>query len=341
VWLFSATRSEGSNGRTMRVFITGATGFVGGALARALAAEGAEVHALVRPASSRASLTGVPVQWHEGDITDPESLSRFFSRAEWVIHSAGQLGQAGLSEEVYQQLNVVGTRNVLAAAMASGVRPRVLHISSPGVLGPTGKDLADESAPVNATNWYEKTKAAAEEVVRFYAAQGLPVTMARPGFIYGPGDKHVLRLFQAVKQARFFYIDGGEYMCHPTFICDAVNGMLLCLRQGQPGEPYHILGPKPVSFRELGTEMARAMGVRAPRLSIPKTLAMLGAWGLEVIGKLAGKKPPLTRTGVDFFGQDRQYSWEKAHRELGYRPNCELPEGIAQTVAWYRQQSWI
>jgi nucleoside-diphosphate-sugar epimerase len=325
----------------MRVFITGATGFVGGALTRALVAQGAEVHALVRPASSRSSLHDVPIHWHEGDITDPESLSRFLGRAEWVIHSAGQLGQAGLLEEVYQRLNVVGTRNVLAAAMASGVRPRVLHVSSPGVLGATGKVLADESAPYCATNWYEKTKAAAEDVVRFYAAQRLQVTMARPGFIYGPGDKHVLRLFQAVKQGRFFYIDAGKYMCHPTFISDAVDGMLLCLRQGHAGEAYHILGPRPVTFRELGTEMARALEVRPPRMSIPKPLAMLGAVGLECAAKITGKKPPLTRTGVDFFGQDRQYSWERAHKELGYQPKYDLAEGMAQTVAWYRKQSWI
>ena len=325
----------------MRVFITGATGFVGGALARALIAEGAEVHALVRPASSRYALDGVPVRWHEGDITDPESLSSFLSRAEWVIHSAGQLGEAGLSEDVYQRLNVVGARNVLAAAKASGLGPRVLHVSSPGVLGPTGKKLADETAPYNASNWYEKTKAAAEDVVRSYAAQGLPVTMARPGFIYGPGDKHVLRLFQAVKQGRFFYIDGGTHICHPTFIADAVQGMLLCLKNGRAGEAYHILGPKPVTFRELGTELARALDVRPPRFSIPKPLAMVGAMSLELAGKLTGKKPPLTRTGVDFFGQDRQYSWEKAHRELGYQPRYELNEGIAQTVAWYKQQSWI
>jgi nucleoside-diphosphate-sugar epimerase len=325
----------------MRVFITGATGFVGGALARALAAEGAEIHALVRAASSRASLNGIPVQWHEGDITDPESLSRFFARAEWVIHSAGQLGEAGLTEDVYQRLNVVGTRNVLGAAMASGGRPRVLHVSSPGVLGPTGKTLADETAPYHATNWYEKTKAAAEEVVRFYAAQGLPVTMARPGFIYGPGDKHVLRLFQAVKQGRFFYIDGGRHICHPTFISDAVDGMLLCLKQGRAGEAYHILGPKPVTFRELGTELAKALGVPAPRLSMPKPLAAMGAWGLELAAKVTGKKPPLTRTGVDFFGEDRQYSWQKAKRELGYQPRYELADGLATTVAWYKQQSWI
>src|SRR5262249_46154483 len=176
----------------MRVFITGATGFVGGALARALAAEGAEIHALVRPASSRSSLDGLAIRWHDGDITDSASLSLFLKQAEWIVHSAGQLGQVGLSEDVYQRLNVYGTRNVLAAALASGMRPRVLHVSSPGVLGPTGRVLADENGTYHATNWYEKTKAAAEEVVRFYAAQGLRVTMARPGFIYGPGDRHVL-----------------------------------------------------------------------------------------------------------------------------------------------------
>jgi len=87
--------------------------------------------------------------------------------------------------------------------------------------------------------------------------------------------------------------------------------------------------------------MAKALGVRAPRLSVPKSLALTGVVALELASRLTGRNPPLTRTGVDFFGHDRQYPWEKARRELGYQPQYDVPDGMAQTVAWYRQQSWL
>ena len=101
-----------------RVCIPGATGFLGSALARALAQEGAEIHALARPAGNRGVLADVPVTWHEGDITVPETLGRFLADAEYVIHAAGRLGEAGIAESQYQLSNVEGTRNVMAAALA-------------------------------------------------------------------------------------------------------------------------------------------------------------------------------------------------------------------------------
>ena len=211
----------------MRVFITGATGFVGGALVRALVREGAEVHALARASSSREVLEGVPVIWHEGDITIPQTLRGVFAGADWIIHAAGLLGKFGISEQVYEQLNVAGTRHVLEAAMASGSRARILHVSSPGVLGPTSEKAVTEDAPYFPSNPYERSKTAAEQEARDFARRGLEVVIARPGFIYGPGDRHVLGLFKAIRRGHFLYVDGGRRWCHPTYIADAVAGMLM------------------------------------------------------------------------------------------------------------------
>jgi nucleoside-diphosphate-sugar epimerase len=324
-----------------RVVITGATGFLGGALARALAQKGAEVHALARAAADRSALDGVAVTWHEGDVTVPSSLAGILGSADWIIHAAGRLGEAGVPEEVYRQVNVDGTRNVLATALSAGRKPRVLHLSSPGILGPTTREQVAEDAPWAPSNPYERSKAAAEKVALEFAAQGLPVIIARPGFIYGPGDHHVLKLFQAVGRGQFAYIGGGRRLCQPTFVADAVSGMLLCLSQGRPGEAYHITGPHPVTFRELGDAIASAFGVRPPWLSLPQSLAMAGAIGLEALGRLTGRKPPLSRTGVAFFSQDRCFSWQKAHDELGYSPQYDLTTGVSQTVQWYREHGWL
>jgi nucleoside-diphosphate-sugar epimerase len=325
----------------MRVLITGATGFLGGALARALAREGAEIHALARPTADRSALHGVAVTWHEGDVIVPETLSGVMAGVAWIVHAAGRLGQAGVPEGVYHRLHVDGTRNVMAAALATGSQSRVLYVSSPGVLGPITGSPAAEEAPFAPSNPYERSKAAAERVALEFAARGLPVLICRPEFVYGPGDRHVLGLFQAVRRGQFFYIDGGRHLCHPTFVADAVAGMLLCLRCGRSGEIYHLAGPRPATFRELGETIATALGVRPPWVSLPRWSAMLGASGFEVLGRLSGRRPPLSRTGVAFFSEDRLYSWQKAHEELGYTPEYDLATGVAHAVAWYRQQGWL
>lgn len=323
-----------------KIAITGATGFVGGALARALAARGHEIIALARPSARRDHLADLPITWVTGDVTDRESLRGKFAGAEWLIHAAGMLGQAGVPERAYFDLHEQGTNNVLAEAETAVIQ-RILHVSSPGVLGPISGPPADETTPLAPSNPYERSKAAAEQVALVYARGGLPVVIVRPEFIYGPGDLHVLGLFQAVRDGRFFTISGGQHTCHPTYIDDAVQGMLLALERGRVGEIYHVAGPEPVTFRELGETIAVALGVPPPRLNLSRPLAMAGATGLELLARPLKKRPPLSRTGVAFFSESRRFSWQKAHAELGYTPNYDLPTGVARTVAWYQEQKLL
>lgn len=325
----------------MKVLVTGATGFVGGSLARALINDGHQVVGLARPAADRSRLAGNDVHWVTGDVTRPDTLRGHFEDVEAVVHAAGRLGRAGVPESAYQELHVAGTRHVLQAIFETGRHPRILYISSPGVLGPIQGPPADETAPPAPSNAYERSKAAAEQVALSFAAQGLPVVIARPEFIYGPGDRHVFGLFQAVQQGRFFYVGRGQQSCHPTFIADAVAGLQRCLGRGQPGEIYHITGPQPVTFKTLGETIADALDVRPPRLHIPRPVAWLGAWLLEGLGRVTGREPPLSRTGVAFFSESRAFSWAKAEKELGYRPQYSLPAGVQKTVAWYREKGWL
>lgn len=320
------------------VAVTGATGFVGRALVKALVAQGKEVIALVRSTADRACLAELDIRWVEGDITEPDTLPGAFAGADWLIHTAGMLGQAGVPEARYQQVNATGTRLVLCAAEGC---QRILHISSPGVLGPISGAPAAETAPLAPSNGYERSKAAAERIALSLAQQGRPIIIARPEFIYGPGDRHVLGLFQAVQRGLFFYVAGGRNTCHPTYIDDAVDGMLRCLEAGSPGEIYHITGPAPVTFRELGETIAAELGARPPWLSLPRPVAWLGALALEAVGRVTGKEPPLSRSGVAFFSEDRRFSWEKARQQLGYVPAFDLAAGVRQTVAWYREQGWL
>ena len=381
----------------MKVVLTGATGFVGGAVARRLAAEGADVHALALPSSDRTRLAGCPVSFHTGDITDPAGLAGLFDGARWVIHAAGMLGRFGVSEATYTRINAEGVGHVLAAVERAWKQGRtaadlrVLHVSSAGVLGPvrvTSEDVVsgqwsvvseevvsgqwsvvseevtsdelrttsgapldsslvtrrsslDETSPLAPSNAYERSKALGEEVAAGYARDGLPLVVARPEFIYGPGDTHVLGLFRAIRRGMFFYIGDGTNTCHPTYVDDMVDGLLACLRQGAPGAVYHIAGPRPLPFRELAETIAAELGAPSPRLRVPVPLAWLGAAGLEAAGTLLGRDVPLSRTGVAFFSESRRSTYARAERELGFTPQVDLREGVARTVAWYRAEGLI
>ena len=339
------------NQSTATVAITGATGFLGRALTRRLLDEGHTVRALARPTTDRSGFPAEGVEWVAGDLDDPDSLRALIDGADHIIHAAGMLGEFGVSEETYQRVNAEGTRNVLAATAAAladgrlGPNARLLHVGSAGVLGPIrGRPdgcLFDETMPLAPSNAYERSKALAESYAREFALAGLPAVIARPEFVYGPGDLHVLGLFRAVQRGVFFYIGSGRNHCHPTFIDDAVDGMLACLERGRAGQAYQIAGPRSVSFRELAGTMAAELGVAPPRLRLPRALALLGAAGLEVVGNAIGRAIPLSRTGVAFFSEDRRFTSAKAERELGYRPRVDLREGIAKTVAWYRNEGLL
>ena len=334
----------------LRVALTGATGFLGGALARRLLAEGHAVRALLRPSAAR---DGLPdgIEWISGDLDDTAALRELVDGADEIVHAAGMLGAFGVSEETYRRVNAEGTRHVLAAtaeALAGGrLGPdaRVLHVGSAGVPGPIrGRAegfLFDETMPPAPSNAYERSKALAESYAREFALAGLPLVIARPEFVYGPGDRHVLGLFGAVQRGMFFYIGSGHNHCHPTYVDDAVDGMLACLRRGRPGQVYQIAGPRSVSFRELAGTIAAALDAPPPRLRVPRFAAALGAAGLEAVGDLTGRAVPLSRTGVAFFSEDRRFSIAKARRELDYQPHVDLEEGIRRTVAWYRAEGLL
>ncbi|MBP6016475.1 MAG: NAD-dependent epimerase/dehydratase family protein [Candidatus Promineofilum sp.] len=331
------------------IAFTGATGFLGRALVERLLAEGHTIRALSRTTQHDDFPGGI--EWISGELGDQASLSALVTGAAQIIHVAGLLGEFGISEDTYRRINAEGTRHVLAAtatALADGsldASARLLHVGSAGILGPIRSRahgfLFDETMPFAPSNAYERSKALAESYAREFALAGLPVVIARPEFVYGPGDRHVLGLFRAIERRLFFYVGNGSNHCHPTYVDDAVEGMMACLQTGRAGQAYQIAGPRSVSFRELAETIAAALGVPPPRLRVPRAAASLGAGALEVVGRATGRPIPLSRTGVAFFSEDRRFSNAKAEHELGYVPRVDLKEGIARTVAWYRAEGLL
>ncbi|MGD9903709.1 MAG: NAD-dependent epimerase/dehydratase family protein [Vicinamibacterales bacterium] len=330
----------------MTVLVTGATGFTGGHLATALARRGQSVRALVRPksaarfASSDAAAAGVMAV--DGDLTSPDALARACAGVEVVYHIAATYREAGQPDAAYRAVNVDGTRHLLEAAHAAGVR-RVVHCSTGGVHGHVAHPPANEDAPFNPGDIYQQTKLEAEQLARaFGLAHGLDVVVARPIGIHGPGDTRFLKMFRGVARGRFPMLGSGEVFYHLTYIDDLVEGFRLCGEvPAATGRTYILAGERYTTLKALVALVAEELGVAPPRLHLPVWPVWLAGLACELVCVPLRIEPPLYRRRVDFYTKSRAFDITRARTELGYRPAVDLRDGIRRTIAWYRAQGWL
>lgn len=326
----------------MRVALTGATGYTGGRLAHALVARGYRVAALVRAGALPTGVAWSGVEAVAGDLQDPGSLRRLVLGADAVVHVAAVYRTAGHPDSYYRDVNVGGTERLLEAAASAGVK-RFVHTSTVGVHGHIAMPPADESAPFAPADVYQKTKAEAERLaLSFGERRGLPVAVVRPGAIYGPGETRLLKLFRAIARGRYAIVGDGRPFYHPVYIDDLVSGFLLALERPEAvGQSFIIAGPRYVSQRELADAIARHTGGRLLPFRVPAAPLQWAGALCEAICIPLGIEPPLHRRRIDFWTKSRAFSIEKARRVLGYDPKVDLEDGIARTVAWYRQEGWL
>lgn len=328
----------------MTVLVTGATGFTGGHLARALVASGHRVRALVRPASEgkarRLEADGVEIA--AGTLEDPPSLRAAARGVEIVYHVAATYREAGQPASAYTVVNVDGTRHVLDAARAEGVR-RVVHCSTAGVHGHVEHPPADEDAPLAPGDEYQRTKVLGEQEARRAGQDGgLEVVIARPVGIYGPGDTRFLKMFQGIARRRFPMLGSGDVFYHLTYVDDTVEGLRLCGETpGAAGRTYLLAGPRYTTLKELVTAVARELHVAPPWLRLPVWPVWLAGAACEALCVPLRLEPPLYRRRVDFYRKSRAFDISRARRELGYHPAVDLTTGIRRTAAWYREQGWL
>jgi len=326
----------------LRVLVTGATGFTGGHLARALSARGDYVRALVRDASRAAGLEAAGVELCEGDLLDPRSVGRAASGVDVVYHIAALYRQAGLREERYRAINTEAVGTVIGAA-ARGGAARVVHCSTVGVHGDVEHPPADEDAPLAPGDVYQHTKLEGERVARTASTStGVEVVIVRPTGIYGPGDRRLLKLFRGVARQRFPILGRGDIFYHLTYIDDLVEGFRLCgTVPAAAGRTYILAGGEVGTLNELTALVAEEAGVPPPRLHLPVWPFWLGGAVWEALCAPLGIEPPLYRRRVDFFTKSRAFDITRARQELGYAPSIGLREGIRRTLAWYREHGWL
>jgi dihydroflavonol-4-reductase len=324
----------------VKVALTGATGYTGSRVLAALLARGDTVAALARPTSHGSRPDGV--RWVEGDLADARALDLLVEGAEAVVHVAAVYRTAGHADSYYREVNVAGTERLLEAATRFGVR-RFVHTSTVGVHGDIANPPADETAPIAPGDVYQATKAEAEALaLTFHRRRGLPVTVVRPGAIYGPGETRFLKLFRAIARGRYAIVGSGRAFYHPVFIDDLVAGFLLALdRPEAVGEAFILAGPRYVTQSQLAVVIARHTGGRVLPFRIPAAPLRWAAALCELACIPFGIEPPLHRRRVEFWTKSRAFSVEKARRLLGYAPAVDLDEGVARTAASYRQAGWL
>jgi dihydroflavonol-4-reductase len=328
------------------VLVTGATGFTGGHLAQYLVGRGDHVRALVRPKSrdrfDRSVLPAKGVVGIDGDLMDAKSVRKAAEGVDVVYHIAATYREAGQPDSAYRATNVEGTRNVLAAANAAGVR-RVVHCSTGGVHGHISHPPATEDAPFGPGDVYQETKLAAEVLAREYGtSSGLDVVVARPIGIYGPGDTRFLRMFRGLARGRFPMIGNGQAFYHLTFIEDLIEGFRLCgTVLGAKGRTYILAGPRYTTLEQLVQLVAKELQVHPPRVHLPVWPFWTAGLLCELICVPLRIEPPIYRRRVDFYTKSRAFDTTRAHTELGYSPLVDLEEGIKRTADWYRREGLL
>jgi dihydroflavonol-4-reductase len=323
--------------------VTGATGFVGAAVARALLRRGHRVRVLARPTSDRRNLANLSVEIAEGAMEDPKSLARAVGECRYLFHVAADYRLWVPDPAPMFRTNVGGTRELMAAALAAGV-DRVVYTSSVATLGVVPGGAADEQTPSTAADMigaYKRSKFEAEEVVRDFARErGLPVVIVNPSAPVGPGDIKPTptgrMILEAARGQMPAFVDTGLNIVH---VDDVAEGHLAAAEKGRLGERY-VLGGENMSLAEILAMVCRAVGKRPPWLRLPHGALIPVAIGAELAARITGRQPLITLDAVRMSRKRMYFSSGKASRELGYRPR-PARDAIVDAITWFRANGYL
>jgi dihydroflavonol-4-reductase len=327
-----------------RVLVTGASGFLGSAVARALVARGAEVRALVRPTSPRDNVAGLGCEIVAGDLTDRASLGTALQGVRYLFHVAADYRFWARDPSVILRVNVEGTRALMQEAQAAGVE-RIVYTSSVAALkvaGATGP--VDETAPLlpeEAIGTYKSSKTLAERAVEAMVQNDkLPAIIVNPTTPIGPRDIKPTPtgriLLDAARGRIPAFVDTGLNFAH---VDDIAEGHLLAFERGRIGERY-ILGGENVPLHKLLATIADAAGRRAPRIRLPRIPLFPIAYGAQAFAMITGKEPLLTVDALRMSRYHMFFTSAKAERELGYRARA-YQEGVIDALAWFRKAGYL
>ena len=327
----------------MKVLVTGGTGFTGKALVLRLLEQGHEVMALdSKEGLKTRELQDRGAEVVLGSVTDREVVRRAIEGAEVVHHLAAAFREMNVPDRHYQEVNVGGTRNVLEAALAAGVR-RFVYCSTCGVHGNVDHPPGGEDAPIQPADYYQRTKYEAEPIVREFHERGLPSVILRPAAIYGPGDpERFLLIFRRVAGGTFPMFGSGRTLYHPLYVDNLVDAFVAAMADGAgDGEAYLIADEEYVEIEELVRRVARALGVEVRVPHFPLWPVVAAGHVVEKVCRPFGITPPIFPRRVDWYRQNRAFRIDKAKQDLGWVPRVGLDEGLRRTAEWYRREGFL
>ncbi len=325
-----------------RVLVTGATGFAGSAMLRALVGGGYKVRALVRDRSHARALELAGVEVAVGNMKDSASLTRALRDVSTVYHFASIFRQVGLPDEEFRVVNVEGPSRLIIAASSAAVG-RVVHISTVGVHGDIEHPPANESSPFSPGDVYQRTKLEGEQQAVATAERlGVPLTVVRPAPMYGPRDLRLLKMFKGVAHRRFPILGRGDALFSMVHIDDLIEGVRMAGESPSAvGRTYIIGSDEFMSLNALVNLIAEEAGVKPLGLHLPVWPFYAAGALCEAVCEPLNIEPPIYRRRVAFFTKSRAFDISRARAELGYEPKVSLREGVRSTLAWYRAAGWI
>lgn len=326
-----------------KALVTGAAGFIGSHVVRALLEEGVEVRALVRPGEDTRNLEGLPVERREGDVLDPASLDRALQDCDTLFHLAAIYALWLKDKSRIYEVNLQGSRNMLWAAKRAGVE-KVVYTSSIAAIGvKPGLEPADEETPFNQFRWgndYVLTKYFSQQEALTFAREGLPLVVVNPAFPFGEGDVAPTPtgrlIIDAVNGRNPFYFVGG---INAVEVKDVARGHVLAARKGTVGEKY-ILGNQNFTLQEFFQLVGKVAGVKTAVLKIPVTVGRLAGYLMEKIADRTGRPPLTTAKEVPYAAQYLFYEVSKAKEKLGLVLS-PIEESLARAISWFRRHGYI
>ena len=320
-----------------RMLVTGATGMVGSLVARRAVEAGYRVRALVRSGADRSLLEGLEIEYVEGDLSRPESFPAAVADVDVVVHTAAKVGDWGPADD-YRAINVFALEHLLNAVEREGKLRRWVQISSLGVYPPHDHHGSDETVEPNieGLDGYTRTKAEAEVLVKQHIERRqLPAVILRPGFIYGPGDRHVVpRLMERLKAGKMKLLGDGQKLLNNTYVGNLVDAIMLAVdNENAVGEIFNVRDERLVNREEFIGTIADYIGRPRPG-KVPLPVARVLCNVFEGIGKAIGKRdaPMLTKARLKFMTLNLDFSIDKAKRVLGYRPAVDFRDGMREAL---------
>ena len=326
----------------MKALVTGATGFVGGAVTRALVKTGVEVRVLSRRGADLQNLAGLSVDQVDGDLRDRNSLRQALTGCRQLYHVAAHYALWAKDPSIFYDINVTGTTTLLETAREVGIE-RIVYCSTIGAIGlPPGGGLGTEETPVSLDQMaghYKRSKYLAEQAVQKLAREGLPVVIVNPSAPVGESDIKPTPTGQIIvdfmKGRMPAYIETGMNLID---VDDVAQGHLLAMQKGRAGERY-ILGNKNLLLNEVFQILSRLTGVKAPTIKLPRTAILPLAYANQWMSHITGLPPRIPLEGVKMAKYKMHYDSSKAIRELGL-PQTPVEVALEKAVRWFRSHGY-